>query len=59
MYKRAFKIMYSFPLFEAGKPKREWKQFGFVSINYRACIKNLDWHFAQNFTCVCYKQILR
>ena len=30
MYKRAnsimaFNIMYSFPLFEAGKPKREWE----------------------------------
>ena len=47
MYKRANSIMavnitYNFPLFEAGKPKREWKQFGFVSINHRACIKSLD-----------------
>ena len=29
MYKRAFEIMYSFPLFEAGKPKREWETIGF------------------------------
>ena len=35
-----------------------WKQFPFVFINCRACIKNLDRHFAQNFTCVCYKPIL-